>query len=103
MSGPDAMPRNGNDAAAAITLACAVHGYKRGLFLVAAMLGIKADTARKLVQGVTSGATISPETAIAARLEFSRQRSAQLRAELSDLESHDACTADNRLGVDLAR
>ena len=102
MSGPDAMPGNGNDAAAAITLACAVHGYKRGLFLVAAMLGIKPDTARKLAQGVTSGATIRPETAIAARLEFSRQRSAQLRAELRALESHDPSTAADRLGVDLA-
>ena len=103
MSDQNAMPRNGNDAAAAITLACAVHGYKRGLYLVAAMLGIKPDTARKLAQGVTSGATIPPETAIAARLEFSRQRSAQLRAELRALESHDALLADNRLGVDLAQ
>ena len=65
-------------------------------------LGIKPDTARKLAQGVTSGATIPPETAIAARLEFSRQRSAQLRAELAALEIHDVLPADNRLGVDLA-
>jgi len=103
MSEQNAMPRNGNDAAAAVTLACAVHGYKRGLFLVAAMLGIKPDTARKLAQGVTSGATIPTETAVSARLEFSRQRSAQLRAELRALEIHDALLADNRLGVDLAR
>jgi hypothetical protein len=102
MSGPIAFPKCGNPAIEAVTLACAVHGYKRGLFLVAAMLGIAPETARKLASGASSGATIPPETAIAARLEFSRQRSAQLRAELRALESHDASTAADRLGVDLA-
>ena len=102
MSRPIAFPQRGNPAVEAVTIACAVHGHKRGLFLVAAMLGIAPETARKLASGASSGATIPPETAIAARLEFSRQRSAQLRAELRALESHDAFSADDRLGVDLA-
>jgi hypothetical protein len=103
MSGRDALSQRGNPAIEAVTIACAVHGHKRGLHLVAAMLGIAPETARRLVSGATSGATIPKETAIAARLEFSRQRSAQLRAELAALEIHDALPADNRLGLDLAR
>jgi hypothetical protein len=103
MSGRDALPPRGNPAAAAITLACAVHGYKRGLFLAGAMLGIQPDSARKLAAGVISGASIPTETAIAARLEFSRQRAAQLRAELHALELHDADIAGDSLNVDLAR
>jgi hypothetical protein len=84
-------------------LAVRIYGKKRGYFLAGEALGIAPETARKIADGITSGASIPDETAIAARLEFSRQRSAQLRAELRALESHDALPADNRLGVDLAR
>ena len=103
MGGRRAIPFLVNPVRGTIMLAVRLYGKKRGYFLAGEALGIAPETARKIADGLTSGASISDETAIAARLEFSRQRSAQLRAELAALESHDPSTVADRLGLDLAR
>ncbi len=83
------------DAREAVALAVRLHGHKRGWHLAATALGVSARTARAIDAGETSGATIAADRAFAARMTFRRQRAAQLREELAQLE-------DNMDGVSLA-
>ena len=80
------------DVRAAIALACRLYGRKAGWHLAAQRLGIAARTARGIEYGEASGAAVCPRRALEARVHFTRLRSAQLRAELAQLESttHDA-------------
>lgn len=103
MGGRRAIPFLVNPVRGTIMLAVRLYGKKRGYFLAGEALGIAPETARKIADGLTSGASISDETAIAARLEFSRQRSAQLRAELAALESHVLNTPTDSFRLALGR
>lgn len=75
------------DARQAIADAVRLHGHKRGWHLAALALGISDRTARAILDGTSSGATIHPDKALEARMEFRRARAAQLRAELEELEN----------------
>ena len=68
-----------------IALAVRTHGRKRGWHVAASLLG----TTERWVKSATYGESIAAPCAIRAeraRLELARQRAAQLRAELADLE-----------------
>ena len=82
--------RANRDAYHAVAEAVRLHGHKRGWHLAAVALGISDRTARAILDGTSSGATIHPDKALTARMEFRRARAAQLRAELSELENE--CT-----------
>lgn len=75
------------DAREAVALACRLYGRARGWHLAAQRLGISERTARGLSYGEATGATIHPDTAARARMEFRRARAAAIRAELTQLEA----------------
>ena len=78
------------DACAAIALACQVHGNKRGMSIAAGLLHISERTARALMDGTTSGATIDTIVALTARASLRLERAAQLRGQLRELEIENA-------------
>jgi hypothetical protein len=84
------MKRANRDAYEAIALAVRLHGHKRGWHLAGVKLGITERTARAIANGESSGATIHPDTALAARLDFLAARHAALMAELNQLEAQCA-------------
>lgn len=69
-----------------IALAVVTHGQKRGLHRAAELLGVAERTARDIQGGRTSGASIAEDTARDAALALRRERQAQLRAELQQIE-----------------
>lgn len=88
----------------AIALACRTHGRKRGWHVVARMLGVPERRVESIVYG--EPARVDPITAQAARNALARQRAAQIRAELAELEGHanEGCVLDARQQVlELAR
>ena len=87
-----------SDAREAVDLAVRMYGHKRGWHVAACALGIKERTARAIACGETTGASIDPDTAFAARMAFRRERAAAIRAELEMLEKETAYG-----GVDSAR
>ena len=90
--------RGNHDAHHAILAAVRLHGHKRGWHLAAVALGISDRTARAILDGTTSGATIDPDIALQARMEFRRARAAQLRAELIELENECTHIGDGARG-----
>lgn len=78
------------DAYEAIALAVRLHGHKRGWHIAGQKLGVTERTARAIANGESSGATISPDTALAARLDFLSARLAALRSEQQQLEAQCA-------------
>lgn len=89
------------DAREAVALACRIHGRARGWHLAAMRLGISERTARALTYGEATGATIHPDTAARARMEFRRARAAAIRAELTQLEAECGdCWSGSAAGSD---
>lgn len=88
-----------------VSLACRVAGSrKRGWDLAARML----RSSERVMRAVTYGepARVDPLTAQAARNALARQRAAQIRAELAELEgnANEGCVLDARQQVlELAR
>jgi hypothetical protein len=74
--------RANRDAYEAIALAVRLHGHKRGWHLAGVKLGVTERTARAIANGESSGATIHPDTALAARLELLDAEHAALLARL---------------------
>lgn len=68
----------------AIALACRSHGRKRGWHVAASLLGVPERRVEAIAYG--EPARIDPIRAEQARIELARQRAAQIRAELLDLE-----------------
>lgn len=89
---------SGHDAREAVALACRLYGRARGWHLAAQRLGITERTARGIAYGETTGATINPDTAYAARMAFRRARAEQIRAELRELENAE-CAHGQPSGV----
>jgi hypothetical protein len=79
-------------------MAIATQGMKRGLHRVAALLGISERTAQEIRLHRTSGASIAPHTVLAAAVTLRRERAAQLRAELAEIERQldDGTALDGR-------
>lgn len=69
-----------------VALAVQLHGAKLGWPRAAELLGVSERTARALHAGTTTGATIPADRALAAAATLRRDRAAQLRAELAQLE-----------------
>ena len=90
--------RANRDAYEAVALAVRLYGHKRGWHLSAQHLGITERAARALVNGETTGASIDPDTAYAARMAFRRARAEQIRAELRELENAE-CAHGQPSGV----
>lgn len=67
-------------------MAIATHGMKSGLHRVAALLGTSERTAQEIRLHRTSGASIAPATVLDAAATLRRERAAQLRAELAEIE-----------------
>jgi hypothetical protein len=82
--------RANRDAYEAVALAVRLHGHKRGWHLAGVKLGVTERTARAIANGESSGATIHPDTALAARLDFLAARLEALRAEQQTLEAQCA-------------
>ena len=82
--------RANRDAYEAIALAVRLHGHKRGWHMAGVALGVTERTARAIAAGESSGATIHPDTALAARLDFLSARLNALRAEQTILEAQCA-------------
>lgn len=80
-----------------------MHGQKRGLYRAAELLGIAERTARDIQGGRTSGRSIAEMTARDAAHALRRERQAQLRAELQQIEGKmdglDATRGGAYLGV----
>ena len=87
------------DATAVIEDAVRFHGRARGWHIAAQLLGVSERTIRGIVYGETSGATIPTLTALEARAELRRQRAAQVRAELRELENAIADDAAVQAGA----
>lgn len=68
----------------AIALACRSHGRKRGWHVAASLLGVPERRVEAIVYG--EPARIDPIRAEQARIELARQRAAQIRAELLELD-----------------
>ena len=79
--------RANRDAYEAVALAVRLHGHKRGWHIAGQKLGVTERTARAIANGESSGATIHPDTALAARLDLLAARHVALTAELNDLEA----------------
>ncbi len=82
--------RANRDAYEAISDAVHLHGNKRGWHLAAQRLGVSERTARAIANGESSGATICPDRALAARLDFLTARLNAWRAETDRLEAQCA-------------
>lgn len=89
--------RSARDAREAVALACRTYGRKRGWHLAAGLLGVS----ERVIKAITYGesARVCPIAAAAARLAIARQRAAQIRAELTELEGH---LAHDRVVLDMA-
>lgn len=81
-----ATSRNASRIREVIALAVQTHGQKRGVHRAAELLGVAERTARDIQGGRTSGASIAEETARDAAHTLRRERQAQLRAELREIE-----------------
>jgi hypothetical protein len=81
----------------AIAIACRTHGRKRGWHLVATLLGVPERRVESIAYG--EPARVDPIAARTARNTLAKQRIAQLRAELAQLEG----TAHAEGSVDLVR
>lgn len=76
------------DTHAVVTLACSLHGRKRGFHVAATLL----RRSERWVHGFRyhdQGALPAPEAVHAALMTLRRQRAAQLRAELNAMEADD--------------
>lgn len=69
-----------------IALAVATHGQKRGVHRAADLLGIAERTATDIQGGRTSGRSIPEARIMSAAITLRRDRAAQIRAELAQLE-----------------
>lgn len=78
--------RNASRIREVIALAVQTHGQKRGVHRAAELLGVAERTVRDIQGGRTSGASIAEETARDAAHALRRERQAQLRAELREIE-----------------
>jgi type II secretory pathway component PulM len=82
--------RANRDAYEAVAEAVRLHGHKRGWHLAAQRLGVSERTARAIANGESSGATICPDRALAAHLDFLTARLTAWRAETERLEAQCA-------------
>lgn len=85
-----------------IALAVATHGQKRGVHRAAELLGIAERTVTE-IQGLrTTGRTIPEARIMSAAITLRRDRAAQLRAELAQLEDAMDGADTQRSGASVA-